>query len=81
MTLRILTAAAALSIIAGAAYAADFDALDTDGSGGLSIAEVQAAAPNVSTEEFAAYDADGSGELSRGEFDQWKAASAQPKER
>jgi hypothetical protein len=80
MISRILTTAAAIGLFAGVAYAGDFEQLDADGSGGLSLAEVQAAAPSVTTEEFAAFDADGSGELSMSEFDQWKAAAAQPQE-
>ena len=80
MKKRISILAAGLGLFAAPAFAADFNALDADGSGGLSLAEVQAAAPSVTPEEFAAADADGTGELSRAEFDAWKAASTEPRE-
>lgn len=76
---RMPALAAALTFTAGAACAQedDFSMLDADASGGLSLAEVQAAAPEVSTEEFSAYDADGSGELSPDEFGAWKASKSE----
>ncbi len=80
MSRRFIALAASAGFISFAAYAADFDALDADGSGGLSFAEIQAAAPGVTAEEFAAGDVDGSGELSRAEFEAWKSASAEPTE-
>ena len=44
---------------------------------GLSLAEVQAAKPDVTAEKFAVYDADSNGELSQAEYDAWKAAKAE----
>lgn len=84
MTPRLFILGSALSLFAGAAIAADadeFEALDTDNSGGLSASEVQAAAPNVTGEEFAQYDSDGSGELSLTEYQNWKSADVEPQER
>lgn len=76
---RILIASSAALFAAGAAQAqgADFASLDSDGSGGLSISEVQAAVPTATEEEFAQYDADGSGELSEAEFNAWVAGQPQ----
>lgn len=77
--IRTLSVIAALSAfgLASPALAGDFATLDTDGSGGLSLAEVQAAAPEVTEEEFAGYDVDESGELSEVEFDAWKASKTE----
>jgi len=47
---------------------ADFDALDTDGSGGLSLAEARARIWNLTGLMFAALDTDGDGELSEAEL-------------
>lgn len=80
MTPRMLTLAAVGGLFSVSAFASDFDALDADGSGALSLAEIQNAAPDVTAEAFAAADADGSGELSRTEFDAWMAATAEPME-
>ncbi len=80
MSRRLIALAASAGFVSFAAYAADFDALDGDGSGGLSYAEIQAAAASVTAEEFAAADVDGSGELSRAEFEAWRSASAEPRE-
>lgn len=54
-----------------------FDQLDTDGSGGISFAEIQAAHPAVTAEVFAAADGDGSGDLSKDEFGALESAIAQ----
>ena len=77
MTPRSLLLAAAFGFTASAACAEgdDFSALDLDNSNGLSLAEVQAAAPYVTADEFGKFDGDGSGELSKAEFASWKAAS------
>ncbi len=80
MSRRLIALAASAGLVSFAAHAADFGTLDADGSGGLSFAEIQSAAPGVSAEEFAAADVDGSGELSRAEFQAWKSASAEPRE-
>lgn len=67
--------AASLAFAAGAAFAQSqddaFRVLDTDGSGGVSLEELQAAGANVSEESFALYDTDGSGELSADEYAAW----------
>ena len=55
--------------------------LDTDASGSLSLAEVQAAKPEVTAEKFAKYDTDASGALNQAEFDAWKAAKAEKKDK
>ncbi len=47
---------------------ADFDALDTDGSGGLSLAEARVRIGNLTELMFAALDTDGDGELSEAEL-------------
>ena len=57
----------------------DFAKLDADASGGLSLAEIQAAKPEVTAEKFAAYDIDASGELSETEFATWVATKAEKK--
>lgn len=79
MVIRILIASGAALFAAGGAQAqgVDFASLDTDGSGGLSLAEMQVAVPTATQEEFARYDADGSGELSEAEFGAWVAGEPQ----
>lgn len=59
--------------LTGAAFAQDaampdFVTLDLDASGGLSLAEVQAALPDTTQEQFTAVDVDANGELSTEEF-------------
>jgi len=70
--------AAALAAGMGAALAQNdgtsFSALDTDKSGGVSMAELKAAGATVTAEAFARHDADGSGELSASEFAAWRGA-------
>ena len=70
----LLLAALGFAATAASAQSADFTALDIDSSGGLSLAEAQAIAPDLSADDFARYDADGSGELSQEEFAAWVAA-------
>lgn len=78
MIVRILAASAfALAATAAGAQQVDFASLDTDGSGGLSLAEVQAAFPSATAEDFAQFDFDGSGELSESEWNAWLSASAE----
>lgn len=76
MSLRslLLTASLGLAATAASAQSADFTALDIDVSGGLSLAEAQAIAPDLTADDFAQFDADGSGELSQEEFAAWVAA-------
>lgn len=79
--MKSLTALGAVfALAAGAAYAQgdQFTQLDADGSGGLSLTEIQAAVPQATQEEFAQYDADGSGELSASEFSAWANAGSEP---
>ena len=74
MTPRLYAISAAIALVGGAAFAQDgsaFSALDTDGSGGVSLAELQAAGANVTEETFALYDTDASGELSAEEYSAW----------
>ncbi len=77
MTPRLITLTAVFGLAASAACAEDttneFAAIDADGSGNLSLTEIQAAAPEVTATEFIAYDSDGSGDLSAEEFAAWKA--------
>ena len=77
----VLTSVFALGL-ASAAYAqagaTDFATLDADLSTGLSLAEAQAAWPDLTPEAFAAADADGNGELSAAEYDALIAATAAP---
>jgi hypothetical protein len=65
-----------LSTAAMAQVATDLASLDTDTSGGISLAEAQVAWPNLTPEIFATADADASGELSAEEYDALVAASA-----
>ena len=51
-----------------------FADLDTDASGALTLAEVQAAKPDFTAEKFAKYDTDANSEISQAEYDAWKAA-------
>jgi len=79
MPLKSAILASGLLFTATAACAQDQDSgfagLDVDGSGGLSLEEVQAAVPDVTTETFAAYDTDASGDLSTDEFAVWAQVS------
>ena len=72
---------AALLFVSGTAIAStspiEFSALDLDGSGGLSLSEVQAAASETTAEEFAEFDEDGSGELSEIEYAAWATTSSE----
>lgn len=72
----LLTAALGFAASIAIAQDDDFSLFDADGSGGLSVSEAKAIAPNVTDGDFAAYDADGSGELSREEFDAWMKMSS-----
>ena len=51
-----------------------FADLDTDASGALTLAEVQAAKPDFTAEKFAKYDTDANSEISQAEHEAWKAA-------
>lgn len=50
------------------AQAVDFDSIDIDQSGTITLPELQAVLPDVTEETFAAIDTDGSGDLDRDEF-------------
>lgn len=76
MTLRFLTLAGALSLIASAAFAGasgDFSKVDADKSGVLSLNELTTAMADFSPEDFAAADADRSGGISADEYAAWKS--------
>ncbi len=77
MTPRLISLITIIGFAASAACAedSDFAVLDLDGSGSLSLTEVQTAAPQVSAEEFITYDKDSSGELSSDEFSAWQEAA------
>ncbi|PXA97469.1 calcium-binding protein [Nostoc sp. 3335mG] len=78
---KIVLSSLVLLGMSGAAFAqaaTDFASVDTDANGGLSLAEVQVAWPDLTAEIFATADADGSGELSAEEYDALVAASAAP---
>lgn len=78
MKLQFIAASAFLLASTGAhAQDVNFADVDADGSGGLSLAEVQAVAPSATQEQFTAYDTDGSGELSEAEFAAWLSADGQ----
>lgn len=65
-----------LSGAAMAQPATDFTTVDADVSGGVSMAEAQAAWPDLTVEAFAAADLDGNGELSADEYASLTAAAA-----
>jgi len=75
-TRRLIAISTALTLAAGSAGADDsgFAAIDSDGSGGLSFAELQAVDFNMTAEIFAAYDADNSSELSAEEYAAWASS-------
>ena len=77
MKKTVLIATVAAFGLAAPALAQDitFADADTDMSGGLSLAEVQAVAPDVTADGFDAYDADADGELNEDEFETWKMAN------
>lgn len=75
-TLRTIVIAGAASAFLPAALAGDFEIIDTDASGGLSLAEVLAVAPDVTEDEFVTFDSDGTGELSQTEYEEWKASKS-----
>ncbi len=67
-----------LSGAAMAQAATDFASVDTDMSGGVSLAEAQVAWPDLTPEAFAAADVDANGELSAEEYQALLDASAAP---
>lgn len=50
------------------AQAVDFDSIDIDQSGTISLPELQAVLPNLTEDTFNTIDTDGSGDLSQQEF-------------
>lgn len=60
---RSLTKIAVLGLLATpmAAFAADYNAADTNGDGMLSLEELQAVLPELTTDNFITIDADGDG--------------------
>lgn len=77
MKKTVLIASVAAFGLAAPVFAQDttFADADTDMSGGLSLAEVQAIAPDVTSDGFDAYDADADGELNEDEFETWNMAN------
>jgi len=67
-----------LSSAAMAQAATDFASVDTDASGGVSLAEAQVAWPDLTPEAFSAADTDGNGELSADEYDLLAAGGVTP---
>ena len=67
-----------LSGAAMAQAATDFASVDTDVNGGVSLAEVQVAWPDLTEEAFTAADTDGNGELSAEEYEAYLATTAAP---
>lgn len=67
---KTLAAAAALAFLAGPALAQapEFAAVDADGDGALTLAEVKAALPDVDEATIVAADADNNGALSAEEY-------------
>ncbi len=72
--MKITILAAALTLAAGAALAgdADFAELDADKSGGLLLAEINAATADFTAQDLSAVDADRSGDISAAEYAAWK---------
>jgi len=65
--------------MSGAAFAqaaTDFASVDTDASGGISLAEAQVAWPDLTEAAFTAADTDANGELSAEEYGLLTAAPA-----
>lgn len=79
MKKTVLIASVAAFGLAAPVFAQDdasgFAAADTDMSGGVSLEEVQAISPDVTSDGFDAYDADADGELSEDEFETWEMAN------
>lgn len=69
----ILISTASALALAGAAFATPFEEVDQDGSGTISLEELQAVAPEATADELAVYDWDGDGELDRDEYEAWLA--------
>lgn len=76
-SLTALGAVFALAAGAASAQGDQFSQLDADGSGELSLKEIQAVVPQATKSEFSQYDADGSGELSASEFTAWANAGSE----
>lgn len=84
MKKTVLIASVAAFGLAAPVFAQDeasgFSAADTDMSGGVSLEEVQAISPDVTSDGFDAYDADADGELSEDEFETWEMANPEAPE-
>lgn len=80
-TVIALAVALGLSATGGAfAQALDFNALDADQNGEITLEELQAAIPDLTPESFAMLDTDGDGVLSPEEFAALTAATEAPAE-
>jgi len=78
MIKKMLSLSTIFALSAGSACAQDsdggFSSVDTDGSGSISLAEMQYAKPDATAEDFTLYDTDGDGDLSLDEYAGWIAA-------
>ncbi len=71
-----LTAAAAFLAVP-VAFAGDdmtFEDIDTNASGTLTMTEVQAVKPDVTSAQFEEYDANDDGSIDMAEYEDWKAS-------
>jgi len=83
MKKTVLIASVAAFGLAAPVFAQDvtaFESADTDMSGGVTLEEVQAIAPDVTSDGFDAYDADADGALNQDEFETWQMANPEPAE-
>jgi hypothetical protein len=78
MNFRMIAFSSAMMIAASGASAgetADFETVDADASGAVTLAELQQAAPEATAADFAAADADKSGDVSAAEYEAWAASA------
>jgi hypothetical protein len=80
MNIKLMLATTAVLGLAAPALAAapSFEDVDTDGSGAISLSEVQAVAPEVTEADFETFDHDDDGALSQTEFEVWAMAQPEP---
>ncbi len=65
---KFLAALAVSALTISAAQAAEWSAVDADGSGGISMEEAKAAMPDLDEDTFKDADADSDGQLNEEEF-------------
>lgn len=80
MNIKLMLATTAVLGLAAPALAEApaFEDVDTDGSGAISLSEVQAVAPEVTEADFDTFDHDDDGVLSQTEFEVWTMAQPEP---